>query len=171
VAAQVLMNQGDTSVEAVRAAVDAETLRADEDGPADALRRGVEVEAPSLLARVLWHAWFAALVSFPMALIVPLMYWGLMGEAALVASGTIVAVCVAGGALFGLVRGLAAPAGEAWDGGTLALKRRELEDAITAKFGQLDDARREDIQSYDQRRIIEMSRRLSDARRLEDLGA
>lgn len=47
--------------------------------------------------------------------------------------------------------------------------RRLVEQAITAKFGPIDTARRQQIQQWDEGRLAEARRRLGDAKTLDDL--
>ena len=58
--------------------------------------------------------------------------------------------------------------GEHWDEQTLARRRREVEAIIVGKFGPLDDDRRQRLQTWDQARITEASRRLPGASRLDE---
>ncbi len=180
VAAHILMSLGvlrGRTLDDVRRAVEVETLRAEDDAPPDTLRMGADVGGA--WHPVAWYAAYGALVSSPMAVLATFLYWPYMGSAAVViAGGTILAVCVAGGALFGWDRAVVAAnlrsrtltdLGSAWSGASLADKRRILADAIAAKFGPLDEARRDSIQNYDQQRIAETAQRLPGAVRIEDL--
>jgi hypothetical protein len=56
-----------------------------------------------------------------------------------------------------------------WDAGTLAERRRALQHAIEARFGPLDEKAREQIQTWDQERLVEAGDKLAVAKSLEEL--
>jgi hypothetical protein len=171
-AAQVLLGLGalqGRSLDDVRRAVDAEALRADDDSPPDLLRRGADVTGTSPQTRAAaWasarrHAAVAAVVALPTAA---------LALASAEQGWALAALCVPGVAgVVGWCRGARKARREGarrWED-TLALERRALEEAIAAKFGPLDDARRDAIRNFDQQRIAEVARRLPGATKIDDL--
>jgi hypothetical protein len=151
-------------------------------------RRVVERQANALLLRVY-------LIAVPVCLLVALGAWasGLVDipfATLVVLAGALLAIV--GGYAFGYLRGAVQAVRqsmreardraalvasewlddqlERWQEGTLAQRRKSLEQAIETRFGPLDDSARQRLQSWDQERLLQAARTLTGAGSTRDLG-
>jgi hypothetical protein len=161
-----------------------------------ALRARAQTRPDDYDALVRLHVWRAAgwatLILAPLALVLLSETWDREPARAIWLAMMVLGLGVAVSALIGLGRGTRAAqelqkrdseavlgfvaSGEAreklarWDASTLAHRRGELQHAIEARFGPLDQAAREQLQTWDQDRLLEAQDKLAAAGSPGELG-